>query len=523
MKQWISLLRAGFSEDMDLFQFKTKSKLGNISMILLMIAVFAFLSGNYTYMLLMVLEPLGIGYLVLALFITLSAFLTLIQAVYKSIPMIYDGKDNERLLVLPISKDAIIMMRLVKMITYEMLFDALFLAPAFIVYGYCTSQSIGYYLMALMYLVIGSILPTCLGAFIGYFIRNLASRFKKTKLIQTLFTLLFIALIYYFSFNLNRYLPYLLENAKSIGDVLMRLYFPAGLFVSLIVDFKIMDFIVLIGIHVIALGILLFIIRWSFNRMLSQSNHGTYKKQRLAKSAVIQTSKTKALVKREFNTIFNSSVYLMNCCIGSLLMVGFTAYFLNQLHSYQSMLPEEILSMIHKGFVAVILFFSSITSTTYCSISMEKRGWVITKSLPVSGMEVFKAKLIVHNLCCTMIFTLVDIVYMLMLRPSVFDCFVILGTTILFPYLIGLFGLLINIKFYDFEFSNDAQVVKQGKASMCAVFGGMMIALAFGLPVALTGYNELVVGLEMMICLLLNLLGTYYLKKNAEKLYRGIY
>lgn len=104
------------------------------------------------------------------------------------------------------------------------------------------------------------------------------------------------------------------------------------------------------------------------------------------------------------------------------------------------------------------------------------------------------------------------------------DIIYILLISIIMPTLIGVIGLLINLRFPKMDASSDTEVVKQSASSAIAVFIGMGIGIASIILMVTVGSNmnlnifvmvELVV-LLFIIVVLWNILKIYGTKRFKE-------
>lgn len=163
----------------------------------------------------------------------------------------FDAKDNDLLFSLPISKTKILFTRIFKLVTFQLLYNSLFMLPAIIVYAMYEKPNINFYLISLVMLLLLPIIPTIVGCIIGYIIKGVTSKFKARNIMQVILTTIMLLFIFYASFNMQGIMENIAQNANSINEVITKIYYPAGLYINLIQDFNILDLVILFAINII--------------------------------------------------------------------------------------------------------------------------------------------------------------------------------------------------------------------------------------------------------------------------------
>ena len=102
------------------------------------------------------------------------------------------------------------------------------------------------------------------------------------------------------------------------------------------------------------------------------------------------------------------------------------------------------------------MFFAALSSTTYPSISLEGNHVWLTASLPVRSETIYKAKIIM-NLCLTVPAILISSVLLsIRFRPDLLYAVLTVVISVLCSIFMAVFGLTVNIKFPNFEWTNAA-------------------------------------------------------------------
>ena len=106
MKKTISLIKACMSSDMNIFKIKAKkdSKVSKLMLPIVLSFLIMFYMWVYANMILEKLEPLNLQFIALSLFVFVISMMTFVEGVYKSGNLLFNCKDDQLLLSLPIKK-----------------------------------------------------------------------------------------------------------------------------------------------------------------------------------------------------------------------------------------------------------------------------------------------------------------------------------------------------------------------------------------------------------------------------------
>lgn len=542
MKKLLSLLKATMSQDMSLFRIKARneSRARKIVLPIVLALVVMFSVGSYVAILAEKLAPSHLTYIVLTIFIMVTSLLTIIEGVYKSQGILFEARDNELLFSLPITQSKIFFIRIFKLITFQFLYNSLFMLPAIIVYAMYEKTNVSFYLISTVMLVLLPIIPTILGCIFGYIIKGLSAKFKARNIMQVLFTSLILLGIFYVSFNMQGMVANIVQNANSIQEIITKIYYPAGLYINLIQNFNILDLIILLAINIIPAIVFVYvasIFYFKINSKLGEKGNGN-KKVGVAKT----TEKTyrvrtqlSGLIHKEMKRFFSSPVFMVNAGFGMVLMIAVTfALSINfdgminsMMQGMETEIPipiGEIKNMIPKVFYGFVVFISCMTSITSSMISLEGKSFNITKSLPVETEKILLSKVLTSNILSIPIFLICDVIFFIAFKVAIIDIVFILLASIVMPTLTALIGILMNLKYPKMNATSDTEVVKQSMSSMLSVFMGMFVAiLSIAIMIMGNNYNtNLFVALELLTFSIITFMLWRILKKYGAKRFKEI-
>lgn len=540
MKKIISLLKATMSQDMNLFKIKSKNETKTSKMILpiVLALIVMFSIGSYAYMIAEELAPIGLTYIILTIFIIITSLLTLIEGVYKSQGILFESKDNDLLFSLPISKSKIFFIRIFKFITFQLLYNSLFMIPAIIVYAMFEIPNLSFYILSLIMLLLLPIIPTIVACIIGYIIKGVSSRFKARNIVQVILTSIMLLFIFYASFNIQGMIASIAQNANSINEVITKLYYLAGLYINLVQNFNLFDLIILFAINIIPAILFVYIASIFYFKIISKvGEKGNNSKKNIKKKSADKTFKVRSqlsgLINKEMKRFFSSSVFIINAGFGMVLMMAVTIAIsinfdgmLNTIMQGKDigMSISEIKAIMPKIFYGFVVFTSCMTSITSSMISLEGKSFSITKSLPVSPEKILLAKVLTSNIISIPVILLCDIIFFVAFRVAIIDIVFILLASIIVPTFTAIIGILMNLKYPKMDATSDTEVVKQSMSSTVSVFIGMFIGI-LSITVMILGSKinlNLFIILELLIFTIIGFMLWETLKKYGVRKWRKI-
>ena len=477
MKKIFSLIKATFSQDMNFLNYKSKKNSKN--KLFLPIFLFFLVSisiGSYAELIAKPLHEVNMTYVLLTLFLFVVSILTFMQGIYKSQGILFESKDNDMLFSLPIKKSTILFLRIFKLILFQYIYNLMFLLPCYSIYIYHEGISLSFLLLSVLEILLVPLIPTILSSILGYIVMMVSSRFKSKKIIQTLISIFIFLGIYYLSFNLDSFVNDIASKATSINDILSKIYYPIGSYISLINKFDIVTFIKMLLINIIPFIIFIILGSKYYFSIIFKSSETSVKSG--GKVSYKSRKKVFSLCNKELKKYFSSPVYMFNTSFGLILLLIASILLCVKgkdiLSGIFSQYGISVNMSINLVFVVVILFSLFFTSITSSSISLEGKSINITKSLPVMISTIFNSKLLMA-ITIEMPFVIISL---LIISTKFKLSFVYFILVLLFSLLIvlcnGMTGLIVNLRYPKLNYSSDTEVVKQSMSSMISVFIGLL-------------------------------------------------
>ena len=527
----ISLLKAVLSQDMNLFKYKTKSNSNKLKKLLLPIILFIIVSfslGTIIYSFMEELAKYNLTNIAICMVLSLITIMTFVEGIFKSQSILFDCKDNELLFSLPIKKRTLLFIRIMKLLIFEYIFNLMFLLPTYIVYIYFEHPGISFYILSILMMILIPIIPTIIACFIGYIIKLITSKMKFKRIIQVILTTSFILLYLYFSFNMDKFMESIVKNATSINDIITKIYYPIGTYISLLDKFDIFKFISLILVNFIPFIIFILIGQLFYFKIISDSaNNKIIKKSK--KINITQNSPIISLVKKEIKRYSSSAVFMFNTSFGLIIGLIMTVVLCFKgkgmivgLLSNYGVSGNVGLNILFYG---ILLFTLCSTSILSSSISLEGKTINITKSLPIDYKYILKSKIIMCFIIETP-FTFISVILFIIFHHVsiifILELLILIFMVILFNSVIG---LLVNLKYPKLGCNNDTEVVKQSMSSLISTFIGFAtFIVSIVLIVILNKYFDLfiLIGAHLLILSIINIILYKLLMKKGPKIYQKL-
>ncbi|MCF0106634.1 MAG: hypothetical protein HUJ53_07730 [Holdemanella sp.] len=500
-KQWQEIFK---SYHYNAKKNKARSKWGVIGwyafFIVLMVGV---LGGMFTFYSYLLCEPLCSSKLAWLYFIIMgigALFLGVFGSVFNTFSSLYLSKDNDLLLSLPIPVDAIMISRLIMVYLMSLMYSAVVFVPAMLVYWFHGYFSIQTLFGCLAMLLVISILDLVLSCALGYVVARISLKIKNKGIVAALGAVLFIGLYYAFSYKIGELMETLLNNAILFGKAIKGSAYFLYLFGSM-GEGNVVALLIYLAIAFGLLALTWFILKRSFVSITTST--AVQKKTVYKEKTVKQNGIMKALLLRELNHFTSSATYMLNCGLSILIIPLVSVSLL--IFGNQFLTPLE--SLFGKGHVSVLIcvigcMMVSMADMAAPSVSLEGKNLWIVKSLPVTSWQVLKSKLLLQVVFAIvpMIFFVISGTILLIQTASInpYELFFVVVLPLIYTLLHSLLCLFWGVNLPNLNWTNEIYPIKQGLAVTLSLFGGWIIAIAFGGLYIWQGY-KLGSSLYMMI------------------------
>lgn len=523
-KQMTEIFRAYFYDEK---KNKARSKLATALFMLMYIGIMVgLLGGMFTYLSIQLCKPFvqaGMGWMYFLLMSLIAIALGAFGSVFNTFSGLYLSKDNDLLLALPIPVRSILMARLASVYLLGLMYSAVVIVPAVIVYFVVAKLTPMVVLGAVALVLSISFFILFLSCVLGWCVAKISQKLKNKSFVTVFVSLLFIAAYYFVYYKAQILIQKLVANIAVYGEKVQD----ASILLYRFGRMGEGDGLAIAGYlaGTVLLCVLTFIVlERSFIGIVTstgKTERVSYKEKRIKRKTVAE-----ALLGKELARFTASPNYMLNCGLGCIGLPIFGVVLLVK--------GEQIVQMWQKifevkGRTDVVLVFAavvlcmviSMNDMVVPSVSLEGKSLWIAQSLPVAPWQVLRAKLQVQLLT-----TAIPLIFCEICLAIIVDCSLpklILVLLLPFAYLVflTLFGLFLGVNMPNLTWTNELAPIKQSLSVLISMFGGWAVSIAVGALYAGVGYklgSAVYLVLATALFLLLSVLLYLWLKKKgAEK------
>ncbi len=533
MKKLYSLIKACMTNDMQIVKISSKKGSKKTTLIPIFIVLYLmFMIWGSANSMFEKLESTHLEYLLLSIAAFGISIMTIMEGIYKTGPLIFNCKDDQLLLSLPLKRRTVLFIRIFKFYIFELVFNSMFLLPVMIAYiRWAENLTWTYYLTSIIMLLLLPVIPIVISCIIGMITSSLSSRFKYKNLVQIVISMAFILGIIYFSYNMDGLYEYIIQNATSINDMITKLYYPAGIYATLVSEFNIKDLLIFIIFNISILIVSIYVLSKFYFKINSRLKAvTTTKKTKIKKESIKARPITISLVKKELETFFKTPVFIINAGFALVLFVIATIFIALKFDSVLVLLTSEteglnisknlIMNNIPIFILILISFTAFMTSITNSVISLEGRKINILKSLPIKTKTILMSKIYSSLVLTTPILFIGDIILFIKFKISILESLLLLLLSVLIPLISHFIGLIVNLKYPKLDAENSAEVVKQSASSLISVTIGMILLIATVIIISnIIGKisSLLILAITTIIYLIIDIILYVYIIKKSVK------
>lgn len=463
------------------------------------------------------------------IYFAMAAFTSMMLGFVGSVMMtqsqLYEAKDNELLLSMPIKPSTILASRIIVLYMWSFAFSVVNYVPAVAVYiKKNDSLSIGFFVAAVLGLFLIPLFALTVSFIIAWLLKLATGKMKNKSLATIIGTFIFFGVYMVFCTQMYNISTILTVNSDGVVNAFKTYLYPFYTCGKALMGNSFAYVLLMILVTVIP-----FVLAW---QILSK----TFIKIATTKAGFVKTkykaekmkagSVRNAVASKELKHFIASPTYAVNGGLGLLMMVGLAAYFTVKYETMLSMFLEISGGFMEADFLNALLILivasvGTICEITVCSISLEGKNLWILKSAPISELDILKGKLYAHIYIAVPFALLSGIILNFMPGMSPVMRIFAIALPVVIQVFEAYFGLAVNLKLPKLDWNNESQAIKQSGAAMIAVFGGMGFVILIILLYMLTStfINSEIFCLIVFLMFALGCVGyEYYLRhKGIER------
>lgn len=487
-KQFAEIFRSYFH---DTKKNKARSKAGTIAYIIFFVLIMAGVLGGMFYMTAVSLcEPLttaGAGWLYFAIMGIIAIVLGVFGSVFSTYSGLYLAKDNDLLLSLPIPTGTIMLARLLGVYLMGLMYSAVVIVPAVIVYLITVPFSPAALLGCLVMILLISVFVLTLSCLLGWVVAKLSLKLKNKSLVTVLISLLFIALYYFVYFKAINLVKDLIAHISVYGPAIREKAYGLYLFGSA-GEGDPVGMAVSAAVVALLFGLMWILLGKSFLSIATATGAG--EKIRYTAKRARQRSAASALLSKEFGRLGASPNYILNCALSTILIPIVAVVLLVKGPGLVEVLNEVFGGT--GGAVTILLctalcMAATMNDTAAASVSLEGKNIWIPQSLPVDPWLPLRAKLLVQLILTMPALLFASLCAAFVLRAPFAESLALIVLPQVFALFFALLDLTLDLKRANLAWTNELVPIKQSLTIAIVLFGGWILCMLLAGPYLLLG------------------------------------
>ena len=423
----------------------------------------------------------GMTWLIFALAGTLACVLSFVFTMFYAQGAIFEAKDNELLLSMPIPPSAILGSRMGALYFLNLLFSVTIMGAVGVLRAMDGGLQALHVIIFLVCIPLLALIGTTLSCLLGWLVSLITRRMRHKALFSLLLSLAFMGFYFYAMLGLSDHLQAILANSGNIADAFRRVLLPFYAMAMAIAEGDLTQLLIFAACCAVPFALVYFLLSRSFIRIVTTkvgAKRTEYKGGPLKESSAIWS-----LTKKDLTRFFNSSTYMLNCGLGlifSLIMgiatlVSGNALLNFLLKTYARM--EDAGSLAPYLIPVVLGVLAGMAYICAPSISVEGKNFWILDSLPLKVKDILKSKLLFH-LVIAVPFSLVSSLLVVIAIPM--DAMQVV-IVFLFPLLAHVFcatvSMVAGLYTAKLDFPSEAKAVKSTACSLVPMVATAAVSL----------------------------------------------
>lgn len=422
-----------------------------------------------------------------------------VAAFLKANGVLFGFRDYDIVMSLPVKTSAVVLSRLAALYAVSLVFGAVAMLPAFGVYASFEGVAFGSVIMMAASVFLAPLLPMTVAILLAVGISAVSARMRHANIVTVVLSIAAVLAIVI--------VPNAMVGSAGNDDaalaalvaeqlVAMAAFLPFVAWASTgIVSGDVVAFVLFAAVSVVPAVLAVALVSNRFaaiNTLLMASRpNGSFS---FAEREKVRAPKARspfaALVAKEGARLVSTPIYLMNACIGYVLVL--VAGIAAAVASALGLLPAELSGGETGALIGAFLpwamaFFIGISTTAAASVSLEGKSRWLMYTAPVGARTVLGAKAALSLLVALPVVAVSGV-----LLAVAFGVGVVAGVLcVVVPAAVAVFvtvlGLAIDARRPRFDWKSEYEPVKRSVAVMVTMLSGFVVVIAGVLATAVTG------------------------------------
>jgi ABC-2 type transport system permease protein len=480
-----TLLRVRLRQSLNGLTGRSRKKVSG-GKVILFAALMLYAAGAVAFMFVgmfsLMAEPyytMGFAWLYFSITALTDFALMFLLGIFAAKAQLYEARDNELLLAMPIPPRTILASRMLSILLDNYVAGLLVAVPAGVVWLVkCPADPSMIACFVILFLLL-PFLAVALADIVGFAVARLTAKVRNKTLMSTILTLAFLAAYFYFYSKIGTYVKTISQNGATVAASL-------GGFAPLVwagkacADGDWLSLAKLVMLIAVVFAPVYVVLSVTFRRIATGSSGAS--KRKYIRKEMKQGSVRAALLKKELRRLASSTNYLINGALGAVFLLVLPIVLIFQKNALLTPLSMMGVSagQVAAGAAGAICLILGTGSIAAPSVSLEGKSLWIPLSMPVRGRDVLTAKALCQIVIMLPAGLFAAAVTAAVLAPDVGSGILMVLVSGAYALFSALIGLVEGIKHPNFDWVSEVQVVKQSMAVLLTMLICWGAALAAG-------------------------------------------
>jgi len=448
-----------------------------VILIVYIIACFLFVFGTVFLSTARVFNAAGLDWLYYALAGIMAFALCFIGSVFMAQHQIFEAKDNEMLLSMPVKPSAVLLSRVLAIYVINLAYTLVVMLPAIAVRWFMLGTSVIEIVFVIIEVLLIPVMSMALSCVFGWLLALLSSRMRNKNIITLVLSVAFLIGYFYVCMNMGNYITALSERGVSIADTVRRAIFPAYHMGVAAAEGSIVSLLIFVACAIVPFAIVFFIISRNFVSIVS-TKVGAPKVKYVEKRLRANGAES-ALVAKELKRFTGSSMYMLNAGMGTLMAMIVAIVLLIRQEAILKIASAYGISGISVPAIVcmVLCICTSLNIISASSISLEAKTMWIVKSLPMDTGNVLMSKAFCHFLVSAGGVIVASVISSVAIKANAAETAAMILLPVALSALTSVADVLINLHMPKFDWINEVACVKQSGSVLLSMLVNLGVAV----------------------------------------------
>lgn len=465
---------------------KAGRAIGGTALVILYIISFGLIAVSLGFLFYLLSETLAVGvlkWMYYAYMAILMFLLCFVGSVFLTETQMFEAKDNERLMAMPISPWNILVSRMISLLFFNYIFSAIVSVPAVVVSLIRYEFNLKQFIFLIIAVLIIPLFALAVSMLFGWLISVLSKKFKSTRFLKLGLAIAASMLYFYFVLGDEGWVNSLINNGAQYAESIKN-YMPPVYSIGQALAFgENLHFVFMLLWCIVPFVIVTLIISRNFLKSISMGNTAASFKYKSTGAKV--RSPLVSLANIETGRFLSSITYIMNGGMGLLLMAIMAIFSISNKDNLGDLTLALTMSGVRdQGIIGGIMLLGilgvmGLVTISSATISLDANTLWIPKSIPAKGSDIILSKAWPHIFISIPFIVVTAILLQLNIKMSIAARILMIIIPLTANVFNAIMGVRINARFPKFNWTNEAQAIKQGMASLLVMVLGIIPVMIF--------------------------------------------